>query len=234
MRLDKWLSNLQYGSRKQIDRAARDGRITLNGAVVSEASIHVDPKNDTVTFDGAPVVFIPDLTLMMNKRAGVVCAHHDTRFQTVFDDLPLHYARHDLHMAGRLDRDVTGFLLLSVEGALIHRIISPHKQLYKTYHVQTEAPVDNLARFNEPLILKDGRGRPYTIAPPRVVDASGTTTVIQIAEGKHHQVKRMFAAIGHPIIKLTRTAIGGLTLDPDLQEGAVKQLTPEDIARIFA
>ena len=233
MRLDKWLSNLQYGSRKQVHEAVKAGRVMLNKRPVFSASIHVDPVHDQVTFDGEPVIYIPDLTLMMHKRAGVVCAHHDARFKTIFDDVPTAYARHDLHMAGRLDRDVTGLMILSVDGALVHRIISPHKDVFKTYHVVTAEPVKTLTRFEQPIVLKDGRGRPYTIKPPEIISVDGTTTVIRISEGKYHQVKNMFAAIGHPVLKLSRTAIGDLSLDPDLPPGGVKRLSDEDINRIF-
>ena len=233
MRLDKWLSNLKYGSRKQIEQAVKAGRVTVNQHPVSQASMLINPSRDVVTFDGDLVHFFPGLTLMMHKRAGVVCAHHDARFNTIFDDLPEPYARHDLHMAGRLDRDVTGMMILSVDGTLIHRIINPHKDVFKTYQVETAEPVTNLRRLHEPLVLKDGRGEPYTIKPPQIVSSVGTTTVIKISEGKHHQVKKMFAALGHPVLKLTRTAIGGLLLDETLSEGDVKRLTEAEIAQIF-
>ncbi len=233
MRLDKWLSNLKYGSRKQIEQAVKAGRVTVNQQTVSHASMPIDPHRDVVTFDGEKIRFYPNLTLMMHKRAGVVCAHHDAQFNTIFDDLPEQYARHDLHMAGRLDRDVTGLMILSVDGTLIHKIISPRKDVYKTYLVETAEPVSNITRLHAPLVLKDGRGKPYTIKPPKIISSTGTTTIIKISEGKHHQVKKMFAALGHPVQKLTRTAIGALTLDETLSEGDVKRLTDAEIAQIF-
>ncbi len=228
MRLDKFLSNLKYGTRKDIEKLIRAGYVEVNGEVVRKKQTTIDPSADVVAIGGEEVLYFPSLTLMMNKREGTVCTHSDTRHPTVFEDLDEVYQRHDLHIAGRLDKDATGLLILSTDGQLIHRITSPRSNLYKTYHVKTKEPVESLDGLEAPPPIEDGKGRRYQPAPAQIVDIEGREATVRIREGKFHQLKRMFASLGHEVVALKRIAIHRLELDETLSPGQVRRLSEDE------
>lgn len=233
MRLDKMLSNLKYGSRKTISKIAKEGIITVNNQVIKDASMHIDPKTDTVCIGGETVHFKENITLMMHKRQGVLSARKDDLALTVIDDLDPVHQRYDLHIAGRLDKDAEGLLILTSDGKLLHDIISPNKSVYKTYEVITKEKEPDIARFNRPMLLQDGKGEPYQIAPPKIIAQNDQKTTIAIKEGKFHQVKNMFKEINSEVLFLKRIAIGNLILPTDLHPGMSKELTQKEIDLIF-
>lgn len=233
MRLDKLLSNLKYGSRKDIAKIAKNHMIKVNGETITDASRHINPKEDEVQIGSEVVHYKASLTLMMHKRQGVLSARKDDKDITVIDDLNPDYQRYDLHIAGRLDKDAEGLLLLTTDGKLLHDIISPQKNVYKTYEVITQDAMPDLSLFKQPMTLTDGKGEPYQIEPPKIILQENQKTVIAIKEGKYHQVKNMFKAIGTKVVFLKRIAIGELQLPKDLALGETKELTQNEIDRIF-
>ncbi len=233
MRLDKLLSNLKYATRKEVRKLAREGIITVNDKVIKDPSIHIDPINDEIKIGHETVLYHETLTLMMNKRKGTVCAHNDDLHPTVFEDLDIKYQRFDLHIAGRLDKDTEGLIIMSTDGKLVHDIISPKKDVYKTYEVFTKDVVENIDDLKRPMEILDGNNQPYTPFEPIIVSQDNQRSVIKIKEGKFHQVKRMFAHIGHEVIALKRLAIGELTLDESLSPAAHKVLNDDDLKKIF-
>ena len=233
MRLDKFLSQLKYGSRNEIKKACKEGVVKVNDAVIKDASHIIDPMKDVVYYNDQPVRYFKQLVLMLNKPKGVVSANHDPIHKTVIDLLPDDYQRYDLAIAGRLDIDTEGLLILTNDGSLVHNIIHPKKALYKTYLVQTDKQISNIDDLLKPMTLFDGNQKPYEVLKPKIVDVNNNQAIIQIQEGKFHQVKRMFKKIGYEVIYLKRIAIHNLELDESLALGEVKKLTEEDIYKLL-
>ncbi len=229
MRIDKLLSNLKYCTRKEARKLAREGLIKLNGEPIKDVSKHIDPDKDSLDIGHEKVVYHETLTLMMNKRKGVVSARVDDLHPTVIEDLEVTYQRFDLHIAGRLDKDTEGMLILTTDGKLLHDIISPQKDVYKTYEVFTRDTVEDIGAIERPMEILDGKNEPYVPQKPLVVNQDNQKIIMKIKEGKFHQVKRMFEHIGHDVIALKRIAIGNLSLDETLAPGEARPLTPEEI-----
>ncbi len=229
MRLDKFLSQMNYGSRRDIKRMIKEKAITLNDSFVTQANVHIDPAKDDITVSGERVIFYDGLTLMINKPKGYVCANHDALHPTVFDLLDDVYKRHDLKVAGRLDIDTEGLLILSTDGGLIHQIISPKQDVYKYYYLETKEPITNPEAILEPRELVDGKKETYTPKAPKLLFHKDNCLEIAISEGKFHQVKRMMEAIGHHVTTLKRIKIHRLPLDDSLAPGKVKRLHQDEI-----
>lgn len=229
-RLDKLLSRLGFGSRSEVKRLVKEGRVTVDGAAAADSGMQVDPSVNTVALDGEPVRYREFVYLMMNKPAGVVSATEDRRDRTVVDLLDPEYAVFRPFPVGRLDKDTEGLLLLTNDGKLAHRLLSPKKNVPKTY----EADVDGIVTeedgeaFARGVTLDDG----YVTLPAKLaILESGPRSRVRltIVEGKFHQVKRMFAARGKRVVFLKRISMGGLKLDPSLPPGEVRELTEEEI-----
>lgn len=232
MRLDKLLSMLNYGSRKDIMKFAKNGWISVNDKTINNSSIHVNPEVDKVKVNGHEVYYKESLVIMMHKPSGVVSANHDALHQTVFDLLNEPINRLPLNIAGRLDIDTEGLLILSNDGTLIHNIIHPKKSVYKTYLVHTAKPVSDISLLLNPMTLTDGRGNPYKVMTPMVKTLEPSKYEVKIKEGKFHQIKEMFKAIGHEVIYLKRVMIHELALDENLKKGEYKVLSKEDINKL--
>ncbi len=228
LRLDKYLADAGVGSRSELRGLIRAGRVAVNGAVCCSPEAKVS-ESDRVAVDGAPVVYQRFVTVMMNKPAGYLSATKDERGdRTVIDLLDERLRRLDLKPAGRLDKDATGLLVLTNDGALIHSVISPSRHVEKRYEVTLSAPLpENVAAvFEEGIVLGDG----YRCLPARLFYTEGAVrAAVAIREGKFHQVKRMFAALGSTVLTLKRTEIGALQLDPALAEGAYRPLSAAEI-----
>lgn len=229
IRLDKLLANSGVGSRKEVKRLVKRGCVLVNGSPVSDSSIKVDPESDTITADGQPVHYKTHHYLMLNKPAGVVSATRDWSQTTVIDILPEHWHRFDLFPVGRLDKDTEGLLLLTDDGKLAHKLLSPKYHVPKTYHALVDGPVDDetIERFSRGITLDDG----YQTLPAalRIIEQGQPTLVeVVIHEGKFHQIKRMFRACGHQVLQLKRICMGNLTLDPSLKPGEVRELSEEE------
>ena len=222
-RLDKILSSQGVGSRKEAGILIRRGLVHVNGILATRPETKTDPERDQITIEGKPLRFQRHVYLMMNKPAGVVSASRDSREKTVVDLVPPVLSRRDLFPAGRLDRDTTGLLILTDDGELAHRMLSPKKHVYKLYEASVDGPVgaEEIEKFAAGVALEDG-----TVCLPAglTVVKQGTAweTLVEIREGKFHQVKKMFLAVGRRVLRLKRVRIGGLELDKTLKDGGMQ------------
>ena len=228
MRLDRFLSNSGLGSRKDVQKLIRAGRVFLDGTPSTDPGAGTDGK--TVTLDGKPVLPPGPVCLMVNKPAGVLTAREDPRQPTVMDLLPQDVSRTGCMPVGRLDKDTTGLLILTTDGVLAHRLISPKRHVDKVYLAEVECPLteDTVERFARGVPLKD-----FTALPARLEILGATLGRVTVHEGKYHQVKRMFCACGCPVVRLHRAAFGPLEMDPALSPGEWRCLTPEETGALY-
>ncbi|WP_308780637.1 pseudouridine synthase [uncultured Clostridium sp.] len=230
-RLDKVLSNLGYGSRKEIKQAIRKGLIEVNGELVKDNGMQVDPEADKIVVNGEEIFYRKYIYLMMNKPDGVVSATVDNRDETVIDLLEVEHQVFNPFPVGRLDKDTVGLLLLTNDGELNHRLISPKWKVDKIYYAKIDKKVteEDIKKFENGITLDDG----YVCkeAKLEILEATedGSEVMITIQEGKYHQVKRMFEAVGKTVVYLKRVEFGTLKLDEDLEEGEYRELTEEEI-----
>ena len=227
MRLDKALSLAGY-TRSEAKALIAQGRVRAMGGVARDPGMNVRPED--VLLDGAPVEAEAELYLMLNKPAGVVTATKDGRFPTVVSLLPEKYRRRRIGPVGRLDRDVTGLVLLTTDGQLAHRLISPKWKAEKQYRAVCQGALTDaeVRAFARGVALADFTARPAAL---HIIAAGETSTAdVVLTEGKFHQVKRMFAAVGHPLVRLERLRIGCVTLDAALAPGGFRRLTEQEIA----
>ena len=211
MRLDRFLSNLKYGSRKDVSKAIKKGYCIVNEEVNKDPSIKIDPMKDKVVFDDNEVYYNDSVLLKLHKPKGYVSANHDKLHKTIFDLISEPYSRFDLHIAGRLDIDTEGLILLTNKGSLLHNIISPNKNIFKKYLVEVEKTFD-INKLLEPMELLDGKDFPYTPHPPMVEAIDEKSFFLSIKEGKFHQVKRMVEHCGSEVTYLKRVSIGDIEL----------------------
>lgn len=232
-RLDKFLASQNLGSRKEVSQLIRKGLVAVNGVSVKDGAKKLEPGQDSVTVEGKEIQYRKYLYLMMNKPAGVLSATRDSRAETVLELLPPELRRRGLFPAGRLDKDTTGLLLLTDDGDFAHRMLAPKSHVYKLYEAKTLRPVteEDVAAFAAGL-SQGGQ----TFAPARLWTekrGEGEVAMTEIREGKFHQVKRMFRAVGNEVLILKRLKIGGLSLDETLPAGAVRPLSEAEIRSIF-
>ena len=230
LRLDKYLSDALVVSRQEARELIRAGRVTVDGVAAKKPETKVDPAAQTVSLDGAALHWAQHRYYMLHKPLGVVTATEDKREKTVLDLFPA-ALRRDLAPAGRLDKDTSGLLLLSTDGAWVHQIISPKHRVEKTYLAETDGTPDAAAAeaFRRGIVLRDG-----TECLPAKLDilAPGRCRVT-VTEGKYHLVRRMLASVGAPVTALHRERIGSLRLDGDLSPGAFRALTQEEIRAVL-
>ncbi|OLN21648.1 16S rRNA pseudouridine(516) synthase [Domibacillus antri] len=231
MRLDKMLANSGIGSRKEVKKLLKSGGVTVNGKMVKDAKIHVDPETDDVQLFDEPVEYREFIYLMMNKPDGVVSATEDKRDETVIDLLDDKHKHFEPHPVGRLDKDTEGFLLLTNDGQLSHQLLSPKHHVPKTYfaHIKGQVTEEDIKAFANGVTLDDG----YVTKPGElVILSSGEESDIEltITEGKFHQVKRMFLAVGKEVLYLKRLSMGPLKLDESLELGEYRELTEEEVS----
>ncbi|MBE6746164.1 MAG: rRNA pseudouridine synthase [Ruminococcaceae bacterium] len=232
-RLDKILSSALKISRADVKKLIKKQSVTVNGASVKSGEMKIDPDTDEIRLNGRDVVYQKNIYLMMNKPEGVISASNDKSQETVVDLVPEEYRRDGLFPAGRLDADTTGFVLITDDGDFAHRILSPKNHVEKTYYARLAQRLSDgdIERFLSGIELKDG-----TLcleARLRVIEDGETPLVeVVIHEGKYHQVKRMFAALGNRVVQLRRIKIGGLSLDGTLAEGECREITREEIRLI--
>lgn len=226
LRLDKFLADMGVGTRSQIKDMAKKGRICVNGIPVKDTSMKLDPQKDLVEADHIPIVYARMEYYMLNKPAGVVSATEDNRYPVVTDLIET-ALRRDLFPVGRLDLDTEGLLLLTNDGKLAHELLSPRKHVDKTYYVEYEGilPADAEKKFEAGLTLEDGT---ITMAAAWKQEAQGKGC-LTIQEGKFHQVKRMFEALGCRVVYLKRLSMGTLVLDPSLKPGQYRPLKDEEL-----
>ena len=237
LRLDRLLANMGYGSRRDIQAMVRAGWIFLDGARLLKADQKIEVSPDLslrLMIRSEPLDPPPGMALMLNKPLGVTCSHKDTG-TLVYSLLPERWRRRDpaLSTAGRLDRETSGLLLLTDDGALLHRIISPKAQVSKRYRVTLDRPLNGTegALFLSGTLMLEREVEP--LAPAGFEALSEREAYVTVTEGRYHQVRRMFAATGNHVTALCREQVGGLTLPADLAPGAYRVLKHEEIARIF-
>jgi len=231
-RLDKVLSNLGYGTRKELKGICKKGLVKVNGVVVKDSGAKIEPESDEIFINGEQVFYRKFIYLMMNKPDGVVSATRDNRDETVIDLLEVDHQVFEPFPVGRLDKDTVGLLFLTNDGDLNHRLISPKWHVDKVYSAKINKKVteSDILAFKNGITLDDG----YLCkeAKLEIVSASEdeSDVIITIQEGKFHQVKRMFEAVGKEVTYLRRIEFGTIKLDETLAEGEYRELTDEELA----
>ena len=225
-RLDKFLCDSGVGTRSQVKLILKAGRVTVDGTVVRDNSLKIDPDKQNVCLDGEVLGGKQRLVVMLNKPAGFVTATEDATEPTVMELLPEELRRQDVKPVGRLDKATEGLLLFTNDGDLLHRLISPKKEVPKVYYAKHEgsATAEDVAAFASGLTLRDG-----TVCLPAKLEPLGAgESLITVCEGKYHQVRRMMASRGMHVEYLERRQAGALTLG-DLPRGKTRLLTEEEI-----
>lgn len=232
-RLDKILGNSGFGSRKDVKHLIKQGLVWIDGSIAKDPGIQVNTEASAIVIDGSPLNYKKHIYIMMNKPQGVISATYDGRHKTVINLLPLEYKNIELFPAGRLDIDTEGFILLTNDGDFAHEILAPKKHIPKTYFARIDGKVgrDDAEKFKQGVVLEDG----YRCLPAelRVLESGEKSEIeLTIYEGKFHQVKRMFEAVGKRVTYLKRTAMGGLKLDKMLELGQCREITDEELKDI--
>lgn len=229
-RIDKLISSQGKYTRSEVKKLIREGRVTVDGKVVSRPETKADADRQVIAVDGESLSYKKHLYIMLNKPKGVISASRDDRETTVVDLVPAELQRNGLFPAGRLDGDTTGFVLITDDGDFAHRILSPKNHIQKTYHAELaeEITEETIAAFRKGVKLSDGT----LCLEAELRSLGGRQAEIKICEGKYHQVKRMFAALGNKVLALKRTAMGNLPLDESLAPGECRELTDEELAQI--
>ena len=232
-RIDKILSNLGYGSRSEIKKYCKQGSVVVNGSEVSNPGTQVDTENDEILFNGEEVTYREYIYLMMNKPDGYISATTDKYDPTVLDLIDLSYLAFEPFPVGRLDKDTEGLLVLTNDGKLSHRVLSPKKHVPKTYYAKIDGVVteEDVEAFLEGVVLDDG----YKTMPSQlnILKSDDESEIeLTIHEGKFHQVKRMFESVGKKVVYLKRLSMGNLKLDESLELGEYRELTDEEVKLI--
>ncbi|MBE5949353.1 MAG: rRNA pseudouridine synthase [Lachnospiraceae bacterium] len=232
LRLDKYLADMQYGTRSQIKEIIRKGRITVDGAVIKSADIKVIPGTNVVTVDGVSVSYAEFEYYILNKPAGVVSATEDNSCKTVLDCIE-DKQRKDLFPVGRLDKDTEGLLLITNDGQMAHALLSPKKHVDKVYYAEIDGDFDSemKEKLERGVSLGDFVTMPAVI---KILEKGQELSKIEITirEGKFHQVKRMFEAVGRNVTYLKRLSMGPLKLDEALFPGDYRVLTEEELGEL--
>ncbi len=224
------LANLGYGSRKEVKQLLKSGAVKVDDSVVKDAKQHVDTNKQTITLNGEIIEYKEFIYLMMNKPQNVLSATEDNSQETVIDLLELGDQVYEPFPVGRLDKDTEGLLLITNDGQLAHRLLSPKKHVPKTYFavIDGEVTEKDVKAFAAGVTLDDG----YETKPGQLqILKSGIMSDIEltITEGKFHQVKRMFEAVGKRVVYLKRISMGPLPLDETLELGEYRELTDEEV-----
>lgn len=231
MRLDRLLSELGAASRSELRQIIRRGRVSVDGVVVTEPERRVDPEGSEIRLDGELLTYRRFRYFMMDKPAGVLSVTEDRKQKTVLDLLPPELRRLDLFPVGRLDKDTSGLLLLTNDGDFAHRVISPKSGVEKRYRAEVEGVPDeaDVKAFAEGLTLGDGT----KCLPARLEITGANTCYVTVMEGKYHQVKRMLASRGKPVVSLRRLSVGALELDEALGPGGFRELEKNDLCKVL-
>lgn len=233
MRLDKFLAENGLGSRKEVKVLLKKGQVTVNGTVVKDGKLQVDHETDEICFEGEKLGYQAFYYYLLNKPQGVVSATQDNLHRTVMDLFTAEHYREDLFPVGRLDKDTEGLLLISNDGELAHQLLSPKKHVEKEYFAKIDMPVTaaDVAQFAAGLTLRSGE----TVQPAKLTilstdEETGTSQItLIIKEGKFHQVKRMFEAVGKQVTYLQRIRMGTLKLDEQLKLGEYRELSEAEL-----
>ncbi len=230
-RLDKIISSQFNMSRSIARKVIRYGRVTVGDSVVHDPAFSVDPENAEISFRGQALEFKEHIYILLNKPKGVLSASEDKKRQTVVDLVPEKLKRNGLFPVGRLDRDTTGLLIITDDGDFAHNVLSPKKEIFKTYKVTLDGNVteDIIKSFSAGITLADGTA----CRPAKLKALEENIAEIKICEGRYHQIKRMFGTVGLGVNELERTALGGLKLPESLAFGDCRELSKEELECIF-
>lgn len=236
-RVDKLLSSMGYGSRNEMARMAKAGGIMLDGQDLTDVTKRIPVTPDLpsrMEIDGEPLDPVQGLVILLNKPLGMTCSHKEDG-ALVYDVLPERWLRRDpaISTIGRLDKQTSGLLLMTDDGDLLHRVISPKRHVKKTYRAKLARPLNGTegALFASGHLVLEGEDKP--LAPAELEVVSDTEALLSVTEGRYHQVRRMFAATGNHVEELHRERLGGLTVPDDLAPGQWKLLSADEIAAIF-
>lgn len=229
-RIDKILANLGYGTRKEVKEIIKSGAVEIEGVIITDTGFQVDTDAQIIKVNGKELLYRQYIYIMMNKPQGVISATEDSREDTVVELLTDEYRAFNPAPAGRLDKDTEGLLLLTNDGQLAHRLLSPKKHVSKTYfaHVEGRVGEKDIEAFQQGVILEDG----YKTLPAKLkvlVQGEISQVEITIYEGKYHQIKRMFEAVEKKVVYLKRIAMGDLKLDEGLKLGEYRELFTEEL-----
>ena len=229
-RLDKFLCDSGVGTRSQVKAILKSGRVTIDGKPVKDGSLKFDPASSLVCLDGETLGGMRRVVLMLNKPAGFVTATEDKTERTVMELIPAQYRHLDVKPVGRLDKATEGLLLFTNDGDLLHRLISPKKEVPKVYYAKHEgtATEADVAAFAEGLILRDG----LQCLPAKLEPLGAGESLVTVCEGKYHQVRRMMASRGMTVLYLERRLEGNLSLG-DLPRGNVRELTEAEVQTLL-
>ncbi|MBQ6631429.1 MAG: rRNA pseudouridine synthase [Romboutsia sp.] len=233
MRVDKLLSNVGVASRAELKKYCKQGLISVNGKVINNPGIQVDSENDEVMFNGEKIVYREFVYIMLNKPDGYISATFDKYDPIVLDLIDQSYLVFEPFPVGRLDKDTEGLLVLTNDGQLAHRVLSPKKHVPKTYYAKIEGKVtqEDILAFEKGVVLDDG----YETMPSqlKILKSDDMSEIeLTIHEGKFHQVKRMFESVGKKVVYLKRLSMGKLKLDESLELGEYRELTEEEVKLI--
>ncbi|MDD3414303.1 MAG: pseudouridine synthase [Lachnospiraceae bacterium] len=232
IRLDKFLSEMNIGTRSEIKELVKKKRIEVNGEIIQKPEKKVNPMEDSVCFDGDAIVYEPFVYYLLNKPAGVVSAVKDNLYETVIDLLKQE-KREDLFPVGRLDKDTEGLLLITNDGEIAHNLLSPKKHVDKTYYAKVSGYVkeEDIVKFRNGLSIGEKNNTlPATLDILKNDEIS--EVLVTIKEGKFHQIKRMFQAISKEVLYLRRISMGSLQLPDDLPTGTYRRLTDDEINQL--
>ena len=230
-RLDKILANLGYGSRKEVKILVKNKEVFIDGEIAKDSSMQIDPKESEIIVSGEKINYREFIYLLLNKPPGVVSATVDKNDETVIDLIDDEYKVFEPFPVGRLDKDTVGFLLITNDGELNHRLISPKWHVDKVYYANIDKKVgeSDIKAFERGITLDDG----YKCMPAKLeilrADENGSEVKVTIQEGKFHQVKRMFNSVGKNVVYLKRISFGPMVLPEDLPEGEYRELTQEEL-----
>lgn len=231
IRADKFISSQLNITRSQAVKLIKSGAVLINGSAFSRPEIKIDPSADEVSVNGIKVCFKKNIYIMMNKPMGVVSASNDAREKTVIELVPPELSRRSLFPAGRLDKDTTGFVLITDDGAFAHNILAPGRHVPKTYIVTLAHPVSNAQMET----VKNGMtagSEEFLPAGIKSVNEEQAVYEVILYEGKYHQIKRMFAALDNEVTALHRIKIGSLELDKNLAPGCCREISNSEIKLI--
>lgn len=230
MRLDKLLAHCGYGTRKEVKDVIKKGHVSVNDIVIKKDKTQVEPTKDIVKVDGEVIVYEEYVYYMLNKPDGYVSATEDNVHHTVIELIDDYY-RDDIFPVGRLDIDTEGLLLITNDGQLSHQLLSPKKHCPKVYYAKIKGEVthDDIKAFKDGIVIDDGYLCQSAILNILSVENGNSEIEVEIYEGKFHQVKRMFLAVGKEVTYLKRIRMKNLELDPSLALGEYRRLTPEEL-----
>ena len=230
-RIDKILSNLGHGTRKEVKALLKKGKVEIDGIIASDSAMKIDPDKAVIKVSGEEINYRKYIYLIMNKPAGVVSATVDNHDETVIDLLDEQYHAFNPFPIGRLDKDTVGLLLITNDGELNHKLIAPKNHVDKVYYAEINKFIDakDITTFKNGVVIDDGYKCMPAILEVLNANDDGSEVMVTIQEGKFHQVKRMFESVDKKVVFLRRISFGPLKLDESLCEGQYRELSEEEI-----